>query len=263
MIPNIELFGKTITPYMLLALTGVLVILFFTQWVGKKRGLDDIHILYMLLFSFIGVLVGGHLLYGITNMQLIVYTLSNLQELDSFWAVIQRLALIFGGSVYYGGLLGALAVAFVYLRRNKLPMGPYSDTVCIAIPLFHFFGRMGCFLSGCCYGIQWEQGFVYQYSLAVSANGVPRFPVQLVEAVLNLLLFFVMYGCLKKGCLKNRLLALYLTVYPVYRFVLEFFRGDAYRGFLGPLSTSQIISVGILVCVVAFWSVCAVKNHKR
>lgn len=263
MIPNIDLLGKTVTPYMLLALTGVLVILFFTQQVGKKQGLDEIHILYMLLLSFIGVLVGGHLLYGITNMQLIMYTLNNLQQLDSFAAVIRRLALIFGGSVYYGGLLGALAVASLYLRRNRLPMGPYSDTASIAIPLFHFFGRLGCFLSGCCYGVPWEHGFVYRYSLTEEANGIPRFPVQLVEAGLNLLLFLFMYGCLKKGRLKNRLLALYLTVYPVYRFVLEFFRGDAYRGFLGPLSTSQIISLGILVCMAVFWGIRAAKAGKQ
>lgn len=263
MIPNIELFGKTITPYMLLALTGVLVILFFTQRVGKKRGLDDIHILYMLLFCFIGVLIGGHLLYGITNMPVIIHTLSNLQELDSFWAVIERLAQIFGGSVYYGGLIGALLVAFIYLRHNKLPVGPYADVASLAIPLFHFFGRLGCFLSGCCYGIQWEHGFVYHHSLAQSANGVPRFPVQLVEAVLNLALFFLMFRCLKKQRLKNRLLPLYLTVYPIYRFILEFLRGDEYRGFLGPLSTSQVISVAIMLAISVYWTISAVKSHRN
>lgn len=253
MIPNIDFFGKTITPYVLMVLIGVMTILFFTQWAGKKHGLDEIHILYTLLISFVGVFIGGHVLYALTNMEAIIYTLQNLQELDSLAAVIRRLGLIFGGSVYYGGLLGAVLVAFLYIRRSKLPLGPYADAVCIAIPLFHFFGRLGCFLSGCCYGIQWEYGWTYRYSLAESANGVPRFPVQLVEAVLNLGLFFVMYACLQKGKLKNRLLALYFSVYPVYRFILEYFRGDEYRGFLWGFSTSQIISIGLLVSVTVFW----------
>lgn len=260
MIPNIELFGKIITPYMLLALTGVLVILFYTQRLGKRHGLDEIHILYMLLFSFIGVFVGGHLLYSITNLPLILYTFRNLHALDSFWAVIERFAMIFGGSVYYGGLIGAVSVCFIYLKRNRLPIGPYSDVAAPAIPLFHFFGRLGCFLSGCCYGIEWEYGLTYHYSLAESANGVPRFPVQLAEALLNLGLALFMYRCLKKEKLKNRLLALYFSVYPVYRFLLEYLRGDEYRGFLGPLSTSQIISLALLLIVGLYWIISARKS---
>ncbi len=260
MIPNIELLGKTITPYMLLALTGVLVILFYSQHVGKRRGLDEIHILYMLLFSFVGVFVGGHLLYGITNLPLLVETFRNLQDLDSLLAVIERFVLIFGGSVYYGGLIGAVCVCLLYLKRNSLPLGPYSDVAAPSIPLFHVFGRLGCFLSGCCYGIEWEYGPTYHYSLAASANGVPRFPVQLVEALLNLALALIMYRFLKKGRFKNRLLALYFSVYPVYRFLLEYLRGDTYRGFLGPFSTSQIISLALLLAAGIYWITCCTKR---
>ena len=263
MIPNIQILGREFTAYTLIALAGVLVILFFTRRLAEKRGLDDSHMLYMLLFAFIGVLVGGHLLYAITNISKLVYILENLHEIDSFDAFIHWVSVIFGGSVYYGGLIGALLVCMIYLKHNKLPPGTYADTAAPAIPLFHFFGRLGCFLSGCCYGIEWQHGFVYEHSMAEGANGIQRFPVQLVEAVLNLILFFVMYGCLKKGRLKNKLLALYLTVYPVYRFALEFLRGDTYRGFIGVLSTSQVISIGILICMAVFWSICAVKLRKK
>lgn len=253
MIPNFHLFGKEISPYMLAALAGVFVILYFTWKIAQKRGLDQIHMLYMMLFSFIGVLLGGHLLYGLTSLKAIVYTFQNLHEIDSFGAFIERAALIFGGSVFYGGLIGAVIVCFIYLKRNQLPIGAYSDAAAPAIPLFHFFGRLGCFLSGCCYGVEWEHGLTYHHSLIGSANGVPRFPVQLVEAGCNILLFFIMYGFLKKGTFKNRLLAVYFSVYPVYRFLLEFLRGDEYRGFFGPLSTSQTISVLLLLIVSVYW----------
>ena len=253
MIPNFNLFGKEISPYMIAAITGVLVILYFTDKSAKKQGLDQIHMLYMILFSFIGVIIGGHILYGITNWQAIVYTLQNLHTLDSLPAFLERIARIFGGSVFYGGLIGAVFVSFLYLKHSRLPIGPYADAAAPAIPLFHFFGRLGCFLSGCCYGIPWAHGFVYAHSMVESANGIPRFPVQLVEAFCNLLLFFVLYGCLKKGVLKNRLLAVYFSVYPVYRFALEFLRGDEYRGFVGPLSTSQFISLLLLLAAGGFW----------
>lgn len=261
MIPNIEFLGKTITPYTLLAIAGVLLILFYSQHIGKRRGQNEIHILYMLLFSFIGVLVGGHILYGITNLPLLLDTFRNLQTLDSFKAFIERFVLIFGGSVYYGGLIGAVSVCFIYLKHNRLPMGPYFDVVAPAIPLFHVFGRLGCFLSGCCYGIEWEYGPTYHYSLATSANGVPRFPVQLVEALLNLGLAIIMYRYLKKEQFKNRLLALYFSVYPVYRFLLEYLRGDAYRGFVGPFSTSQLISLALLLTVSVYWITSFIKRN--
>jgi len=262
MIPNIVLFGKTITPYMLAALAGVLVILFFTQRIGRKRGLDEIHILYMLLYSFIGVFVGGHILYGITNFSILVQALQSPGSLDSFHAVIQLIATVFGGSVFYGGLIGAVLIIFIYIRCHRLPAGPYTDTVALAIPLFHVFGRIGCFLSGCCYGIEWSRGWTYRYCLIESANGVPRFPVQLVEAGLNLALFFLMYACVRKNKLKDRILALYFSIYPVYRFILEYFRGDEYRGFLGIFSTSQIISIGLLAIVCIYWFATARKVRK-
>lgn len=260
MIPNIDLFGRTISPYMLTALAGVLVVLFYAQSLAKKRGLDEIHTLYMLLYGFVGVLLGGSILYGITNLELIVYTLQNLWQIDSFTAFIDRIVLIFGGSVFYGGLIGCVGICLYYLKRKALPLGPYADIGAVCIPLFHFFGRMGCFLSGCCYGVAWEHGIVYHHSPAESANGIPRFPVQLVEAVLNLMLFLLLRHWLKKDRLKNRLLAVYFSVYPVYRFILEYFRGDEYRGFVGIFSTSQFISLLLLAGVAVFWSLTAAKK---
>lgn len=262
MLPNIDLFGRTISPYMLAALAGVLIVLFYAQALAKKRGLDEIHALYMLLYSFVGVLVGGCILYGITNMDMIVYTFQHLGQIDSFSAFIERIVQIFGGSVFYGGLLGCVGACLVYLKCAKLPLGPYSDIGAVCIPLFHFFGRLGCFLSGCCYGVEWAQGIVYHHSPVESANNIPRFPVQLVEAVLNLLLFFLLRHWLKKEKLKNRLMAMYFSIYPVYRFVLEYFRGDEYRGFVGIFSTSQFISLLLLAGVGIFWLLSAIKKER-
>lgn len=262
MIPNIIILGKELSPYMLFSLAGILVILFFTRSLAQKRGLDDIHVLSMLLFAFIGVFLGSHILYGITQMEYVIYVLTNLHKLDSFSTLIGTLMRIFGGSVFYGGLIGAITVCLIYIKHCRLPAGPYTDIAAIAIPLFHFFGRLGCFTSGCCYGLPWEHGITYHYAPMEEANGIPRFPVQLAEAGLNLLLFFALYRLIKKDRLRGRLLALYLTIYPVYRFLLEFLRGDALRGFLGPFSTSQVISLLLLAAVGIYWVRTAIRSRK-
>ena len=111
--------------------------------------------------------------------------------------------------------------------------------------MFHAFGRIGCFLGGCCYGIECDFGFVYENALVESANGVRRFPVQLVESGFEFLLFALILFMFIKGIQKHRLFLWYLFIYSIGRFILEIFRGDEYRGFVGFLSTSQFISVFI------------------
>lgn len=260
MIPNFTLFGKTISVYMITALIGILLILYFTYRQARRKGLDEIHMLYMMLFAGLGAVIGGHMLYGVTNFPHIIHLVQNLSQISSWSDLLNRLILIFGGSVFYGGLIGGIFAAWLYARRSRLDIGRYADTAAPAIPLFHAIGRLGCFLSGCCYGVEWRHGFIYRFSAAPGANFVPRFPVQLVEGCLNLLLFFLLLYLLERGKLPGRLLQLYLLIYPVYRFVLEFFRGDDYRGFLFGLSTSQILSVVLFGISAVTWYMDA-KRH--
>lgn len=258
MIPNFELLGKPFSAYMLLALAGVLTILYFTWRTAQSQGLDEIHMLYLMLFSLAGVLVGSHMLYGLTNFPLILQLIRQPDRVTSWQALWQALVTIFGGAVFYGGLLGGMVVGVLYLRKNRLDLGRYSDVCAVAIPLFHTFGRLGCFLSGCCYGIPWAPGITYHCAAMPEANGIPRFPVQLVEACLNFSLFWLLLGLLRRKRYTGRLLWLYLLLYPTYRFVLEFFRGDAIRGFLWGLSTSQLISA-LLLLVSIVW----LAAHRR
>ena len=229
---------------------------------AQKRGLDEMEMLPMMLCSFGGVVFFSHILYAFTVPDTVVKVFSNLDKVKSFNDFIFLMNLAFGGSVFYGGLIGAIFVFFLFCKIRKISFGDYSDIGGMMIPLFHFFGRLGCFTSGCCYGVEWEHGIVYEYSIVESANHVHRFPVQLVEAILNLALFFVLFYLYKKGKANHRLLNFYLLTYPVYRFILEYFRGDTYRGFIFGLSTSQFISV-ILFVLAVIWLIIAKAKEKK
>ena len=96
MIPNFTFLGKTFSAYMFLALAGVLVMLYFAWRAAKSQGLDELHMLNLLLFSMIGVLVGSHMLYGITNLPLLLALVGSLGIFDSWQAFWQALEAVFG-----------------------------------------------------------------------------------------------------------------------------------------------------------------------
>lgn len=251
MIPNFEILSKTFSIYMIMALIGVLVSFSFLIHISKKNNIDVISAESMFLASFIGVVIGGHLLYGLGNYKSLIWLVKNLNTFKSFKIIFNHFIVIFGGSVFYGGLFGAIIVCYLFIKIKKLNSNVFLDLSAVIIPLFHTFGRIGCFLSGCCYGIECKYGIIYHYSIIESANYVRRFPVQLLEAAFNLCLFFVLYTLFRQRKLIGNLLNIYLISYSSARFFLEFLRGDSYRGFWGSLSYLQILSLLITVSVVA------------
>lgn len=246
MIPNFQILDKTFSAYMIVATIGILVMLFTMKHIGKKSGMDELDVQNTLLVSFIGVVLGGHTFSAIGKIYLLI---QKHVEIHSFNELISVAKYAFSGSVFYGGLFGAMIASLIFIKIKKFNTGEYMDIAAMAIPLFHFFGRIGCFLSGCCYGIESKIGFIYHYSLAEAANDVRRFPIQLVEAAFNICLFFAIYKLFKDRKFSGKLIYVYLVSYAIARFILEFFRGDEYRGHIGVLSVSQTVSVAILAVV--------------
>lgn len=192
------------------------------------------------------MLVGGSLLFGITNLKY----LSRLSSASSLGEAVKLIAAIFGGSVFYGGLLGGIAAGTIYIKANKLPISVYSDTIAPLIPFFHGFARIGCFFGGCCYGIESSFGFIIaENDFVPGLCGVRRFPVQLLESAVCFAIATALVLLYKKRPDRGgKLLPAYLCLYSVARFFIEFLRGDSYRGFVGSLSTSQLISILLLAC---------------
>lgn len=261
MFPYIEVFGKQIGLYAIAGLIGFFVAAVLACVVVRKRGEDENAAIVFILLSALGGIFGAHLLYGIVSIVGLGSADTSLAsaDIDSFGGFVRYVKTAFGGAVFYGGLFGGMAVGTLYIKRKKLNKALYADVSAFSVPLFHAFGRIGCFLGGCCYGVPSSFGCVMTKSSAPGANGIRRFPVQLAESLFNFLLFAVIFYMFQKKKLRGRLFFVYLTSYAIGRFLFEFLRGDEYRGFVFGISVSQFLGVLILVAEL----VCAVSMKIR
>ena len=166
------------------------------------------------------------------------------QIIDNFSIHKTIVIIIRSGFVFYGGLFGAIFGSWLFARYNHFKVQDLMNVITPGFAIFHVFGRMGCFFGGCCYGK------IATWGIALyDEPGVLRIPIQLIESGCILLIFIVLLYIDKK--IKNiSLLSVYLAMYAICRFVLEFFRGDAIRGIWWGISTSQIISVLILLALL-------------
>jgi phosphatidylglycerol:prolipoprotein diacylglycerol transferase len=257
MFPQIEVFGKVIGSYWLMMLVGVLAFGIYAGVTAVKRKYDFIDMAMFFSILSIGVILGCHLLYALVNYKNTAYVLENIKQMN----IISVLGNIFRGRIFYGGLIGLLAVGFIVIRKDNSYM-KYFDIIAAGIPLFHFFARIGCFLAGCCYGIESKIGFIYYNSPLAESNGIMRFPVQLLESLFCIILFFYLNYLLINNKFKNKLLYLYLLIYPTGRFFIEYLRGDESRGIWFHLSTSQIISILIISLILIRFFI-LYKKHKK
>lgn len=248
MYPTLNLLGKTIGSYSLLSLIGLVITAIFLYLLNRNRKTLPDQLLHISLCAVAGLLIGAHLLYGITRIPAILDVIINKSDRlstikDYFFLLMEG----FNGMVFYGGLFGGLIAGLMYCKYVKLDQKAYLNATVPGIPLFHAFGRIGCFLSGCCYGIESRFGPVYQRAIPWEANHVQRFPVQLLEATLDILLCVFLTVLLIKFGNRFSLIKIYLLCYSIIRFFDEFLRGDEIRGIWGPLSTSQWISLFIII----------------
>ena len=238
MYPRLFEFGPiTVYTYGVLLALAYLAGLKLAMVRAKARGLDANRVLDLGIYIIISALVGAKLLLLVTDYQ--TFT-RDPREL---------LTLARSGGVFYGGLILAVIVALWYIRRIGLPLWTTCDVFAPGVALGHVVGRFGCFFAGCCYGkptkLPWGITFTDPFAAANVGTplGVPLHPTQLYEAGAELIILGVLLATERKGRpFPGRTFWLYMLLYAVSRFVIEFFRGDE-RGTVGMFSTSQFISV--------------------
>lgn len=221
--------GGIVSSYALFATVG----LFFMMIVIYLRNnIMD----FKTYLCFIVVVCAGA---GLGSKSLFVITqIPDIAEKFSVKYVIYKI--ITSGFVFYGGLFGAIAGTLFFAKIQKYSK---KDLLQLATPgysIFHAFGRIGCFFAGCCYGKKANWGFALW-----NEPGVLRIPVQLIESFFLLILTGILLKMEVK--LKSNIFVIYMMSYAVFRFIIEFFRGDQIRGIWGEFSTSQWISLFIVV----------------
>lgn len=198
----------------------------------KIKNIKETNFNFLYWYIFLGSWISAKLFYLIFSAQgkSFIY----LYE-PNFW--------LGGGLVFYGGLFGGLLVFSIYsLLFKKMPF--YNGAYFIPGLIFaHSIGRIGCFLAGCCYGTP------SQLFWSVHLHGLNRHPVQLYESILLFIFGWIIYKSIVKGINEKKVILSYFLFYPVLRFSLEFFRGDTIRGQLFGLSTSQMISLGMVLLI--------------
>ncbi len=153
-----------------------------------------------------------------------------------------------------------------FIRRHHLSYRQLGDIAAPALALGHFFGRLGCFAAGCCWGreaVHFPLAVTFTSLKANALTGVPLYiplyPTQLMEAALNLVNFLFLMHLYKKRKFRGQVIALYILNYSVIRFFVEYFRGDPDRGYVfggmehpwSSLSSPQLISIiGVITALL-------------
>ena len=239
-------FGTlTIYTYGVLLAAAYLLGLQFALVRAKARSLDPARVMDLGIYIIISALVGAKLLLLVTDFQTFR---SNPAEL---------LNLLREGGVFYGGLIVAVSVALVYIRKVGLPLWTTCDVFAPGIALGHVIGRFGCLFAGCCYGketsVRWAIMFTNKIAEANVGTplNVPLHPTQIYEAGAEFLILIFLLTTEKSGRkFAGRTFWLYMLLYAISRFIIEFYRGDP-RGTVLGVSTSQFISLILAPLAVA------------
>ena len=291
-----EFFGQTIPAYFAMLVIGFGLATYLAQRQARRSGWDHDTMIDLGLYSLLWGVVGARLLHVVadgyfwdyvhlcTDPSQVAWQITQAQcrEAEGIWVASEGIcrpanrdcfawaAFWRGGLAYYGGLIAAGAFGVHFLRREKFPLGKGIDLVGLMIPLGLFFGRMGCFLGGCCFGVQldashwaavrfppwsaasesqWKQGLLQWPHL----ESLPVHPTQLYEAIGCLSIAAVCMLVIRpRKRFDGQVMLSFLGLYAVLRFVLEYFRADD-RGALFGLSTSQLIGVVVLGIVAWLW----------
>ncbi|MEM9069689.1 MAG: prolipoprotein diacylglyceryl transferase [Myxococcota bacterium] len=296
MVPTLtEVFGQPLPAYFAMLVVGFGLSIWLAQRQAKRMNLDHDTMIDLGLFALIWGVIGARLLHVLADGYFWDYvhlctdpdqvaweiTQARCQWIEGRWDVDAGVcrptqsdcfawaAFWRGGLAYYGGLIAAGLYGVYFLRKEKFPVLKGVDLVGLTIPIGLFFGRMGCFLGGCCFGkvsdhwaavsfppqspaseSQWKRDLLENANL----DSLAVHPTQLYEA----------FGCLAIAAIgivlirprkrfDGQVMLVFLGLYAVLRFGLEYLRDDDRGAWIG-LSTSQLIGIAMLGLVAYLWT---------
>lgn len=251
MLPKLISIGGYFLPtYGLLVVIGFLAGIGVTVHLAKRRKLDAELIGNLGVYCALAGLLGAKLLMFAFDFKYYASDPSRIFSADT----------LLSAGVFYGGFLAAFAFAAFYVRRQKLPLAQTLDVFAPGVALGHAIGRLGCFATGCCWGLRCDRPWAVTFTNpeANELTGVPLnqalHPVQLYESALTFAVFAVLYRLSVKPRPDGEIFGLYLALYSLVRIFTEFFREHAQALPLGgPLTVTQWIAAGLFVLGGLIW----------
>ena len=291
-----HVFGEAITAYFVLLMVGFAAATWLLVRWAKANGFDHDVIIDLGLIALLAGVAGGRILHVIADGYFWDYVHLCTEPARVVWPTIERRAECVdlggawdgraglchaverdcfawakfwsGGLAYYGGLVAATGSGLWFLRREGFPVLRTADAAATVIPVGILFGRIGCFLGGCCFGIVTRGPFGVSFPSFSAASekqfrdgvlaskslpSLPVHPTQLYEAAGCLVIALALrLWLLPRKRFDGQVLLLFLSLYAVLRFAIEYLRDDDRGAMLG-LSTSQLVGVAILGAVAFLW----------
>ncbi|MBO4631770.1 MAG: prolipoprotein diacylglyceryl transferase [Lentisphaeria bacterium] len=255
-----QLFGFNIHWYGIMVALGFLASLAVLQYKRNYARMTSDQVIDLSIIVVVCGILGARIAYVIQFFD---------QFRGDFWKIFR---IDQGGLVFYGGFILAALVIFRYVRKHKLCVSRILDICAPAMAIGHAFGRVGCFIQGCCFGIPCKSfGVVYppgtapaarypdvnsvflnlQTSGKAAASSLPLLPVQLLESAGNLLLGIGLLLLFRRIRKSGTIAAAYFIGYGILRFVLECFRGDHTDRIIG-LTRAQLVGLFIMIPIGIF-----------
>ncbi|MEJ2004919.1 MAG: prolipoprotein diacylglyceryl transferase [Cyclobacteriaceae bacterium] len=217
-----------------------------------KVSFDTINTLFLLLLA--AAFIGGKVFLFFEN--------------PSFYGSNPAELLSGRGFVFYGSLLFCIPIMLWFFKKHSLPVLPMLDIMAIVTVIVHAFGRIGCFMAGCCYGVETSgwMGVVFSDPLCFARPlGTPLHPTQLYSAGMIAIIGLILLYVKSHRKFHGQVFLLYLILYGIGRSVVEIFRGDESRGYIidGILSHSQFISILVIAAAVYFYRRKYINSEKN
>lgn len=250
--------GYAFRTYTLFVLIGIILgyIVFVKMLEYRKIKISKDRLSDILTWAVIGGVVGARVYYVILHWD--VYYKENIAEIFKVWH---------GGLVFFGGFLGALFFNLIYAKIRKFSLRKIFDAVGVAFPLGYFFGKLGCFFNGCCFGkpttcfigikfpknsLVWK---TLSETLEFQKSGGKVFPAQLIESFGYLIVFLIVFFLYRKRDMNwnGRLFFVALGGVALWRFLVDFIRWYEPYVYIGPLPHSSVLALILIIVSIYYY----------
>jgi len=238
--------GIAIRSYGVMIAVALLLGAWWTRHRAAVRGISPSHADEIITASVIGGLVGARLYY-------VLFT-------EPSWFLHQPLEILAvwrGGLAVHGAWIGGTLAALRAMRRRQVSFWRYADAVAPALALGQAIGRLGCFLSGCCFGLPTQRpwGVIFNHLETLAPRGMPLHPTQLYEAVLALLIVWALWRYERRRRCEGEVFLLYLLLSSTARFAVEALRWDNLYWWGTTFKMAQLMSSILFVAAAVCWVV--------